>query len=353
MIRLIFSMLQRRLHAGQYRSAFRMIVTTVAILCYASTGYMFFEIHDRPDLTWADAIWWSLVTITTVGYGDFFPQTFWGRFAVGVPTMIFGVSILGYLLSVLATALVEAKGKALKGMKSIRAKGHVLLVHFSDVRRIQSLVDNLREDPTTAKKPLVLIDNELEELPAPLSALGILFVRGNPARERTLVQANISEATHAIVLSKDPNDVRSDDLNVAVAMTIEVLKPEVLTVAECVDPEAVEVLRRTGCDAVVCVSRLSSSMLVQELLDPGAQDVFEELSTLASGQQVYICAIESMGTWSVQSLREHVLTQGTLLLGLRRKNGHVELNPDADVRVEEGDSAVVIAKRRPAPFRVP
>jgi hypothetical protein len=53
-----------------------------------------------------DAIWWSLVTITTVGYGDFYPITPGGRM-VGVFVMFSGIAIIGALASILSSILVS------------------------------------------------------------------------------------------------------------------------------------------------------------------------------------------------------------------------------------------------------
>ena len=60
---------------------------------------------DRNITTGGDALWWAIVTITTVGYGDFFPTTFLGR-VTGVFVMFSGIGIIGALASILASLLV-------------------------------------------------------------------------------------------------------------------------------------------------------------------------------------------------------------------------------------------------------
>jgi len=326
---------------------FKVAVAILAILCYSASGYMFFEIEAKPDLTWADAFWWSVVTMTTVGYGDFFPETNYGRFLVGLPTMIFGISILGYLLSAVATRLIEAKSKELKGMKQIKEHNHILLVHFSDLEWVVQLIDELRTDPATAEKAIVLIDNDLDELPPQLDERGIRYVRGHPARKHTLEKANCEEATHAIILSKDRKDPRSDDLALAVAMSIEALHPDVHTVAEAVQPESIEILRRTGCDSVVCASKLSTALLVQELIDPGVQQVVAELTSVRKGQQIYVLAITAMKDWSLEELQTWLSERSLLLIGLKRGR-HILLNPDEDTELTERDAAIFIGSVRPA-----
>ena len=61
---------------------------------------------DANITTGGDALWWGLVTITTVGYGDFFPVTTIGRLT-GAFVMFAGVGIIGALASILASLLVS------------------------------------------------------------------------------------------------------------------------------------------------------------------------------------------------------------------------------------------------------
>jgi voltage-gated potassium channel len=59
------------------------------------------NISDYPD-----ALWWAVVTITTVGYGDFYPTTVAGRF-VALSLMIGGIGLIGFVTGSLATWIVE------------------------------------------------------------------------------------------------------------------------------------------------------------------------------------------------------------------------------------------------------
>lgn len=72
-------------------------VTTVAVLLllFSSISILQFEDHPNSNIKTAeDAIWWSYVTITTVGYGDKFPVTTEGRI-IGVILMTAGVGLFG------------------------------------------------------------------------------------------------------------------------------------------------------------------------------------------------------------------------------------------------------------------
>lgn len=66
------------------------------------------------------ALWWSLETATTVGYGDMFPVTLWGRVIAGV-VMLVGISLFGILTAALATWFV---GGAAKGLREVGSAIH-------------------------------------------------------------------------------------------------------------------------------------------------------------------------------------------------------------------------------------
>jgi len=93
-------------HRNQY-AAFITIFLTVLILTVASVLVLQFE-SKSPDAnitTGWNSFWYSIVTITTVGYGDFYPVTFWGR-VTAMFIMFAGVGIIGALASILASLLV-------------------------------------------------------------------------------------------------------------------------------------------------------------------------------------------------------------------------------------------------------
>lgn len=345
MVRLLFHLF-RRLRVVRGVVLLKVGLLTLAILAYSASGFMFFELEHKPDLTWPDAIWWSLVTMTTVGYGDYFPVSFGGRYLVGVPAMIFGISVLGYLLSTVAAFLIEARSKELRGMANTRLSGHILVVHHQSVDRFLTLLKELRSDRKTRAATVVLIDDDLDELPPELRLDGVKFVHGDPTHEDVLERASFREASHAILLSKDPKDSRSDDHNLAVVLTLEQLHPELQTVAECVDPGRVGLLKRAGCDSVVCLAELTSALLVSEVLDPGVQAVLHDLTSNDGGHQIYVVPIEKLSAWRYAEVQAVLSEMGFLALGLKR-DGRVLLNPKPGFEVDKADHAVCIGSERP------
>ena len=93
-------------HRGQY-AAFITVLAAFVVLVLSSVFILQFEGHspDANITTGGDALWWGVVTITTVGYGDFYPVTPGGRLTA-VFVMFAGVGIIGSLASILASVLV-------------------------------------------------------------------------------------------------------------------------------------------------------------------------------------------------------------------------------------------------------
>lgn len=343
MIRLLFSFF-RRISVARGVQLLKVTLLTVVMVAFSSSGFMFFELADKPNLSWADAIWWSVVTMTTVGYGDLFPVTPGGRYLIGFPTMIVGISILGYLLSTVATFLIEARSKALHGKMEVLLSNHILLINFPSLGRIRAILTELSQDEKTKDKGVVLIDDKLEELPGELAAAGVKFVKGNPSKESTLDQANYREASFAMILSQDANDPSSDNDCLAASLMLEHLYPEIFTVAECIDPERTELFYKAGCDSVVCHTALATNLVVHELLDPGVQRVIDEGTNNADGQQFYMVPVNAGGAW--KAVQEKLTAKGCIALGVEQAS-KVHLNPAADHRVEKGDRVVCVAAIRP------
>lgn len=86
--------------------------------------------------TWQDALWWALVTVTTVGYGDFFPVTFEGRmFAFGL--MLCGIALLGIVTASLSSWFLEKVADTTEKSQAATAR---------DIASLALTIDQLREE---------------------------------------------------------------------------------------------------------------------------------------------------------------------------------------------------------------
>ncbi len=83
---------------------------TVILLYVSATGIYYFENDAQPDTfkSIIHSLWWALATLTTVGYGDVYPITFWGRFFTFFVLMI-GIGIVAAPAGIISSALSQAR----------------------------------------------------------------------------------------------------------------------------------------------------------------------------------------------------------------------------------------------------
>ncbi len=134
-------------HRGEY-AAFITIMAAMIVLTVASVLVLQFE-SKAPDAnitTGGDALWWAVVTITTVGYGDQYPVTMGGRLTA-VFVMFAGVGIIGALASILASVLVTSPDEEEDTTGAGEAEGE-------GTRTVQQELADLRVELTALREGL-------------------------------------------------------------------------------------------------------------------------------------------------------------------------------------------------------
>ena len=88
-----------------------LVLIVMGILAVSSFGAYFFEIgiNENFESLW-DTVWWTIVTLTTVGYGDKYPVTIGGKF-VGILMMVLGVATVGIVTGRIASFLAMSPGR--------------------------------------------------------------------------------------------------------------------------------------------------------------------------------------------------------------------------------------------------
>jgi voltage-gated potassium channel len=131
---------------GQY-AAFITILAAFIVLTIASVLVLQFE-SKSPDAnitTGGDALWWGVVTITTVGYGDTYPVSIAGRLT-GAFVMFAGVGIIGALASILASILVPGPTTSGDGRSSQPAIQEELAGIRSELAALRRTIGGASDD---------------------------------------------------------------------------------------------------------------------------------------------------------------------------------------------------------------
>ncbi len=324
-------------------------VLLVVILMNLVFGALFYvtEREAQPGLTLVDGLWWAMVTMTTVGYGDYYAQTAAGRLLVSYPAMIAGIGLLGYLAGTVAETVIHRLSKHRKGLLAVDMQDHFVICNCPNTDKVRQLVAELRHHRDHAKREVVLVSDRFEELPDELDQLHIRYVRGNATREEVLERAAVLKSAGVFVFAIDPTDPGSDAATLAIGLTLSTLSREagvdLRVIVQLVSKKNERMMRRAGVDGIVFDEGVSDCLMVQEFLNPGVHAIVQEVISNQRGSQFYIHDTTLEGR-RVKELQLAVISHPTNLQLIGIINGDkIELNPDKNRVIQPGDRLIVLA----------
>ena len=229
--------------------------------------FLYFEGQVRPDLTPWDSLWYSIISITTIGYGDFSATTLGGRIGTITFIALFGLVSFTSALGLLVDWIVEFRVLERIGMLKLEAKNHLLIVHFPNVDRVRQLVEEFVSDSNHKKDDIVLVAAHPESLP--FSHNNVSFVRGSPLEPETYHRAAVGTANKAIILGTGYDDPNSDSAVASVAHVIRHLNPQLSIVAEVLSPKHELLFGDLQNISLVYTLQMGINLLIQETQDPG------------------------------------------------------------------------------------
>ncbi|MEV6877360.1 ion channel [Amycolatopsis sp. NPDC051128] len=283
----------------------------------------------RPGTYW----WYFVVTATTVGYGDYAPETVAGH-VVGGYVIVGGIATLTTVFTKLASVLEQAKGRRMQGAEAVRATGHTVLIGYT-AGRTERIVAQLLADDVTG---LVLCAGE--EVPAhPMPARPVRFVRGDPTAADVLARAAVPHAATVLV------DMGDDNAALAVAVTVDHANPAAHVVVTLRDLERAELVRYVD-PRIRCVQWHSPRMVTEELTSPGIAEVYAELMTAGGADTFSVTLPESLGRLPAERCRTAMgRAFGATVLAVRTGTDLV-VNPAWDAVLAAGAVLYYIGPRR-------
>jgi voltage-gated potassium channel len=281
----------------------------------------------------ADGVWWAIVTLTTVGYGDVYPVTGAGRLLAGV-LMVVGVGLVGTFTAKIAAVLVERRIREGRGLGEAQLSDHLVVVGWkSDMHDlVQGL---LRAQPGLQPAGVVLVnaagDAANEELRQRFA--GLAYVHGDTVDPAVLMRAGIARARRVVVLADESvprSDQETDARTVMTVMNVESVAPEVYTCAEVLGRTFVEQLRVARCDEIVLSRGHARAMLLSASAATGMSPLVERLLAPGSGLATVPVPDAFVGR-TFGELAEHLSRDGgRLAIGLIENTGHaIEIKREA------------------------
>lgn len=213
------------------------IALLLLIIVIGTTGFYFIE---KVDII--TSLYWTIVTVTTIGYGDVVPKTIVGKI-FSIIIMVSGVSVALYTFTAAMAFSMEGELKTILGVSKMQEKinkmtGHAIVCGYGKVGK--NIVSNLIKE----KIPFVVIEKDTAAIEI-LARNNILHVVGDATYRETLDMAGTSRGK--VLISCLSNDAD----NLYVIMEAREMNPKIRLILRASRPESVKRFMKLGADKVI------------------------------------------------------------------------------------------------------
>lgn len=307
------------------------MMVLLALVSLGVTGYMTIE-----GWSLLDALYMSIITLGTVGFKEVHDLSPYGKMFT-ICLIVFGVSVLGYIVGSLAQIMFEGQIQRIIGRKKVEKridslKDHYIICGFG---RIGQLICK-----EFAAKPIpFLVLEKHPEAHEKLHHEEYLHLRGDATEDETLLRAGIKRAKGLISV------VTSDSENVYITLTARGLNPDLYILARSGEEGSEIKLRRAGANKVVSPYVIGGGRMAQAILRPNVVDFIE----IATGREHLELQMEELLIPPLSAfVGENLISSGfrketgTIIVGIKKGNGKMVFNPESHSKMEAGDTLIVL-----------
>jgi voltage-gated potassium channel len=306
----------------------------LALLIIGSLGFVWLEGWD-----FFDALYMTVTTLSTVGYGEIHPLDRVGRI-YNMVLILTGMGVLLYVVGSLARVLIEGEIRAALGKRKLikhikRLKNHYIICGFGRIGEI--IARQLKERDFS----LVIIDKESDLAPR-LDELGYYFITGDATRDEVLSEAGIERAKGLVAV------VTSDADNVYTVLTARSLNPQLFIVARSEEPGSEKKLLRAGANRVESPYQMGGQKMAHTILHPTVVTFMElamkegvdwSMEEIAVGQTSALLGVPLADSGIRQKL-------DLILVAIKRADGEMLFNPSHDTHILAGDTLIALGLRK-------
>jgi len=178
-----------------------------------------------------DGLWWAIVTASTVGYGDVYPHTYWGK-VVAIVIIMGGAVAVAAFTALITTRLIEKKIFSKKGYEMLDdLQKHLVICGFKTPR--EEVLESFKRH--YGENIVIVYPELLPELENLLQKHNLKFAKGEYNDEAVLKEANIQKADKVMILNM--HDEFADARVLETVIVIRSLNPNIYMIAEITDPK--------------------------------------------------------------------------------------------------------------------
>jgi len=320
-------------------SAAKKLKISLFILCstfiLGTLGYHFIE-----GWGFVESLYTTVITLATVGYGDFHPQQMTGRLFT-VVLIAFGVGTMAYTADVATEAMVEAQLKRAMGRGKLRKKiarleGHYIVCGYGRIGHVicrQFVAENI---------DFVIIEENTETIQR-IAEEGFVYYHGSATEDKALLESGIKRAKGMVCA------LPSDAQNLYVILTAKEFNPDIYILSRAEDETSECRLLRAGADRAISPYTVGGMRMVMAALRPAVVD-FIEITTRRQNielrlEEIAVCDVSSIHGRSIKE-SEIKRRYGIIIIAIKTESGQMIFNPEAEYVIQRGDRLITLGENR-------
>lgn len=311
------------------------MILTAALILIGTGGYMIIEGWPVDD-----AIYMTIITLATVGYGEVHQVSGLGRIFT-IFLIVAGVGYFMYVVGLLVQFLVEDRIRVILGRRKLdkqiaKLKDHYIICGYGRIGRV------LAHYLTERYLNVVIIEKN-KSRQAAMDEDGVLYLVGEATDESLLLRAGIKDAKALITA------VATDADNVFLTLIAKQLNPGLFIVARAIQNTAKRTLQAAGANKVISPYDLGARRMAHAILRPTVIKFLE----LAFADDNTDIQVEEIRVRSTSQLLNVALKDSgirkkldLIILTIKKADGTMIFNPKADTRMETDDTLVVVGRAK-------
>jgi voltage-gated potassium channel len=259
----------------------------IAVLMILLSSLLMRSIEPETFPRFLDALWWTMTTLVTVGYGDIYPTTDFGKIFTMLLIYTFGIGAMGILVGKLFESFTLYRRLKEEGKLKYGGKDHYILIGSSK-DKLENVLDEILH--SGEKCDVVVVDHASR---SPLEHDKVHFISGNPAEEEVLMKANILEAKSVAIFSDEENNQSeyADGKTLLIASRVEHLSKKhqksIYTVVEIKKEKHMALFEHANVDEFILSDDSLSRLMAQAAIHHGSSKLFEQLLSKTEGENLY------------------------------------------------------------------
>ncbi len=307
---------------------------SIIALFLLSFGVLIHIVEPKRFPTLLDGVWWAIVTMSTVGYGDFTPVTNLGKI-IGMVLILSGAGLITSYFAYIAKISISNEQQFLTGKKVFGGGGHIIIVGWNG--RSKRIIQNIHD--RKHHQSIVLIDDTLQKHPLPRT--NIHFIQGKATLDSVLQKANIKQAIRVLITADLKQDeLQTDMFSILTLLAVKGLNPHVYCLVEILTHEQKENALRAGADGIVETNKFASEYM-QDCLSKGIITEAREQNELDGLSLKQLPIQDDWAELTFKQLNVKLFDQDILLVGII-SGGKTLIKPPGDVIIHRDDTLIII-----------